>query len=531
MNQTLEFFVKMRDMMSGGLAKLTQNAQKDFGMIQDGIDKTVRKNKELADSFDGVERKAKGSFMSIGSIIKGTLGADAIKSVLSGAFEFMTGSVSKAMEFGKTKESFKVLTGSDKVGEGLANDLNKLQQQTILGPEVFKAAQTMLGFGIASNKVLPLMKTMGDISMGDAEKLQSLTLAFSQMSAAGKLQGQDLLQMINAGFNPLNEISKKTGISIGDLKQQMEKGAISAQMVEDAFMSATSKGGQFDGMMNKLAETPAGKMAQLQGQWENFQVGLGNALMPIATLLMDLAQPLIDLASTWLPVISDYINSLVGYFSGLNDSSSNWSFYMQTIGDVVGIIWDGLSYVTKIVYHIIGGVIQWIGHSEILKDLFSFLKDLLGGIWEFIKFIAEGIKQIWDNVLKPILDGIETAYKWIKGLFGAGSEAKVTVKSDGTLTAAMSKTATPSSSALTATQVTGGNNNSLAAMMKASKGGDSDVAKGISSGGPRVINITIGKMVEKIEMHVATMQEGIGNLEQQIEETFLRVLNSGATIQ
>lgn len=41
------------------------------------------------------------------------------------------------------------------------------------------------------------MKMLGNVAMGDKEKLSSLTLAFSQISAAGKLQGQDLLQLIN----------------------------------------------------------------------------------------------------------------------------------------------------------------------------------------------------------------------------------------------------------------------------------------------------------------------------------------------
>src|SRR5207244_4031490 len=100
------------------------------------------------------------------------------------ALNFAQGSMSKAMEFQKTKTSFEVLTGDKAKGQGLANDLNKLQQDTILGPEVFKSAQTMLGFGIGAEKVIPTMKMLGDISMGDAQKLESLTLAFSQVSSA-----------------------------------------------------------------------------------------------------------------------------------------------------------------------------------------------------------------------------------------------------------------------------------------------------------------------------------------------------------
>ena len=77
--------------------------------------------------------------------------------------------------------------------------------------------------------------------MGNAERFQRLALAFSQVSAAGKLQGQDLLQMVNAGFNPLQEISKKTGESMLELKERMSDGRISLKEVEEAMKSATSE--------------------------------------------------------------------------------------------------------------------------------------------------------------------------------------------------------------------------------------------------------------------------------------------------
>lgn len=67
----------------------------------------------------------------------------------------------------------------------------------------------MLSFGIAQDRIMPNIKALGDIAMGDRNKLNSLTLAFSQMTASGRLMGQDLLQMINAGFNPLSEISAR----------------------------------------------------------------------------------------------------------------------------------------------------------------------------------------------------------------------------------------------------------------------------------------------------------------------------------
>lgn len=136
-------------------------------------------------------------------------------------------------------------------------------------------AQTMLGFGLASESVVPHLKAIGDISGGNAEKFNSLVLSFSQMSSVGKLMGQDLLQMINAGFNPLEEISRKTGKSIGVLKEEMSKGAITSKMVQDAFISVTQEGGRFNGMLEKQGQGLMGLQAQFQGAWETMLNNIG----------------------------------------------------------------------------------------------------------------------------------------------------------------------------------------------------------------------------------------------------------------
>ena len=136
-------------------------------------------------------------------------------------------------------------------------------------------AKTMLGFGLASESVVPHLKAIGDISGGNAEKFNSLVLVFSQMSSLGKLVGQDLIQMINAGFNPLEEISRKTGKSIGVLKEEMSKGAITSKMVQDAFISVTQEGGRFNGMLEKQGQGLMGLQAQFQGAWETMLNNIG----------------------------------------------------------------------------------------------------------------------------------------------------------------------------------------------------------------------------------------------------------------
>lgn len=87
--------------------------------------------------------------------------------------------------------------------------------------------------------------------------------------------------MINSGFNPLVEISKKTGRSMSDLKDAMSKGEISIAMVEDAFKSATSEGGQFAGMLEKQSKTLVGAQSNLEGAIQKLTNSVGEKLEPM----------------------------------------------------------------------------------------------------------------------------------------------------------------------------------------------------------------------------------------------------------
>lgn len=174
--------------------------------------------------------------------------------------------------------SFEVLLGSKEKADALFNEMRTFASSTPMQlKDLAGAAQTMLGFGIAAEEVMPMLKAIGDVSMADTQKFQSLSLAFSQVSSSGKLMGQDLMQMINAGFNPLNEISKQTGKSISELKDEMSKGAISAEMVADAFKSATSEGGQFYGMLDKQSQGIKGAISNMESAWNDALNAMGES--------------------------------------------------------------------------------------------------------------------------------------------------------------------------------------------------------------------------------------------------------------
>lgn len=167
-------------------------------------------------------------------------------------------------EFQSMQTAMETMVGKDVAGPLMAQvkELAKISPLTMT--DMVGAEKMMLGFNIQADDTIKYLKALSDISMGESGKFNSLTLAFSQMSAAGKLMGQDLNQMINAGFNPLQSISEKTGKSIATLKDEMSKGAISAEMVQQAFIDATSAGGKFYGMSENASKTINGQISMMQ---------------------------------------------------------------------------------------------------------------------------------------------------------------------------------------------------------------------------------------------------------------------------
>lgn len=207
--------------------------------------------------------------------------------------QFESKVISIRSEMESLQTSFKTLAG-EQVGGELFEQIKEYELHTpMIMQDLASGAQTMLAFNIPAQDVMQHLKAIGDISMGDSEKFKSLTLAFSQMSATGKLMGQDLLQMINAGFNPLQVISEQTGKSIGQLKEEMEKGAISTKMVQDAFHAAASEGGQFNGMLEAQSKTLKGAISNLEGAWQYMLNDIGEAQEGVIVGSIDMAQKII----------------------------------------------------------------------------------------------------------------------------------------------------------------------------------------------------------------------------------------------
>ena len=185
--------------------------------------------------------------------------------------------IKEAFKFEKATADFKVLLDS---ADAARDHIARLRQFASATPLTFddlsRASKLLLSFGANVKDVMPYLKTLGDISMGNTQKFQGLALVFAQVQSACKLMGQDLLQMVNQGFNPLTVIAQETGKSVAELKDLMSEGAISFEMVAEAMRVATSAGGLCNGAMEEASKTGEGLMSTLSDKWADAVRTFGN---------------------------------------------------------------------------------------------------------------------------------------------------------------------------------------------------------------------------------------------------------------
>lgn len=246
-------------MIQGKGGEIAARVTLDTSQLEKDVQRATGKFQQISKSAQQESDRMRDALLGVGKAMGIAFSAQQ-------AIQFVQKLVSVRSEIQSLEVSFRTLLGSQEKATQLMREMNEFAAATpLMIDDLAKGAQTMLGFNVNPDEIMPMLKAIGDVSMGDAQKFQALTLSFSQMSSVGKLMGQDLLQMINAGFSPLAVMADKTGKSIGELKEEMSKGAISADMVKQAFIDATSEGGQFYGMLDGQSNTIKGALGALSG--------------------------------------------------------------------------------------------------------------------------------------------------------------------------------------------------------------------------------------------------------------------------
>lgn len=571
-----EFIIQMKNYASSTLNQIAASV----GMTNNKVD-------GLNNTFKTTEKNTSSWSSTMGAGFKNLIGLVGALGISLGVVAGIKALFNMGVEMEQTNTKFEVLLGSVDKAKVLLGQLNAYANATPYSNEgIIKGSETMLGFGIVQEKIMGNMKMLGDVAMGNEEKLGGLSLVYSQIMATGRLMGQDLLQLINQGFNPLQIISENTGISMGVLKKKMEDGAISANMIEEAFRLATSEGGRYYNMSNKMAETAGGKWSTMMGTLQNVISRIGMAFANWISPLIDIGITVTNNIIPFGHAVADVIHwiteakPLLFFFAslittlGVSFVAANAGFWLFSAQFYAysAAVWIATAATTAFNMAMSLNPAVWVAIAVAALiaivwacwNKFEGFRGVIMGTWEVLKGFGTAIKDYVINRIQELLSGItgmgsalmaffkgdfrnafDIGKKAVGDLMGVDSKKKlfddgmkaaktfskgyndgVNMKAQEAGVKTVAKVPTPD-------YLKQDKSKAFADLMNDTGKGKKGKEKGskgdsIVSGGSKITHITVNieKLQDDTKIFVESTEKGIEKLGEKVQEILLRAVNS-----
>jgi tape measure domain-containing protein len=348
--------------------------------------------------------------------------------------------------------NFTVMLGSAEAGIEKVEELKKFAASTPFSmADLASSTQTLLAFNVSADKSTDIMRMLGDVALGNADKFSRLSIAYGKANSLGKLTGEVYQQMVEAGFNPLNVIAQETGESMEQLQKRMAAGKISVQELERAFQKATGVGGQFYKGMESASKTTSGLISTLK---DNATALVGKILTPLSDWVRDELLPntigYVDEITSALDEGADETKSTITriFRNLLTDSdgtlkkvfSKVQSFFgnmfdvvddlmpdiIRAGSDFIGNLFAGMQENMPRIAEIAGEIVPMI-----ITAIFTFKAQMLQSGIEIIASIAEGLAanvgtitaQV-SNIVSALLNTISTS---LPSIIDSGLEILVAI--------------------------------------------------------------------------------------------------------
>lgn len=333
--------------------------------------------KETEDVSENLEDASKAG-LSFGDVLKANIISDAVISGVRALADGFKSMISSAIGYNATIEgyqtSFEVMTGSAQEAKAVVEELTDFAAKTPFEmQDLAETVQLLMNYGFAADEAMDRMSMLGDIAQGDAEKMNRIATAYGQMSSAGKVQLEDIKQMIEAGFNPLQEISETTGESMESLYERISDGAVAVDEITASMQRSTAEGGRYFQSMDKQAQTFNGQISSLR---DNIDQALGGAFHSVSDELTTSILPAINTAISSINVdaISQAVGGVVKELSTIGDA-------FQT-GGLTGALQQTLTVFTQFG----GQAVQAIGNGIMaaVPEIASAAVSLMGQLGGYL---------------------------------------------------------------------------------------------------------------------------------------------------
>lgn len=301
---------------------LVDNISPQLKKIQSNLEQTRTKVQAIAQSMASSFDKVGQSLTNTSRSIKNAGSILAPLSVAMGGVAIKA--LSSAANFEKLQMQMEVLTGSAEKGKEVFKTLVNFAAATPFElPELVKANNTLMGFGMSAEAAFDSLKMIGDVSAVAGGDLQGITVAFGQAAASGRLMGQDLLQLVNNGVPIIDMLASSMGVAKEKIKDMVSQGKITLPVLVKAFRDATSEGGKFNNGMVKLSTTLGGVFSTLK---DNVNIAFAELGSEMAKSI-NLQQLIKDL--------SNFAGSITEKFKALSPETKKFITYAILIATVL----------------------------------------------------------------------------------------------------------------------------------------------------------------------------------------------------
>jgi tape measure domain-containing protein len=278
-------------------------------------------------------RSVKGSIASLGGVATASVGSLAALGAAgaAGLTAFVVSSSNAAASLEDLSIQFEVLTGSASKAKELIKQFREEEKKSALSTQDYgEGAKKLLANNVAYEKIIPTLKMLADVSLGNSERFDRLSLAFGQIAAKGKLAGQELNQLAESGFNPLQQIAEKTGQTYESLFKKMEAREITIEDVTNALRDATSEGGRFYKAIEKGSAGTSAKLNQTKAAVTQLQVAFG-------TGFNEGLKDALDATNNFLPQLEGKFTEAGSFMgSALTDAVSGDLNKFAIMGELIG---------------------------------------------------------------------------------------------------------------------------------------------------------------------------------------------------
>ncbi len=433
------------------------HAKTNMDKLNDEIAESERNSSlihRLKDSFVGLNKKVDDTADKT-SRLKGVFSATFAANVIGDGFQAVLGNIkgkfdeliSSSGEYVKYQQTMNAtwltLTGNAEDGKKMVDMTNQMAQAAANSTEMVDGMNQKL-YAVTHNVDATKAQTQAILTLQDAfgqtdAAVDNFTTQWAQMIANGKVQGQDMMSIINVFpemKNQLKEVAAETyGISdmTSEKYQELQsKGMITADMaqkalleMQDKYKDATSN---FSSTIGGMQRTLESRMPAIIGA---FREPIDKMKNPFLGKISDwVADPSTEkkFSSLGFKVakgLSTITNAFAKVFN-LGDGTDKLNSFMDKLGDFVEKTSNKIAKnAPKIV--------------ETFKEVKSSLGSLIEigktfgeGAWEAIKGIIEGIASAFGKIGKNSKNSKEPI-KGVSGALGEIAKHKEAIKTVGKL--------------------------------------------------------------------------------------------------